>query len=118
MRYVQVYCKRISQMVWAISLLALVQGCGGPEQESSMLQRANSGGVGGAGDKGGKCKVVSGPNKGRTGTYDGEGWCTGDWGGTECQDSSGRDNGKCKDAKKLVIATPIGVGVGGVLKRN
>jgi hypothetical protein len=40
---------------------------------------------------GGKCKVTKGPNKGKTGTYSDDGWCEGDWGGTEC----GTD--KCED---------------------
>lgn len=35
-----------------------------------------------------KCTVTSGPNKGKTGTYtvDDQGnlWCEGDWGGTQC----------------------------------
>lgn len=33
---------------------------------------------------GDKCTVTSGPNKGKTGTYGDDGWCEGDWGGTEC----------------------------------
>lgn len=33
---------------------------------------------------GGKCTVTSGPNKGKTGTYGSDGWCEGNWGGTEC----------------------------------
>jgi hypothetical protein len=47
--------------------------------------------------EGAKCTVTSGPNKGKEGTYtvdeDGNLWCEGDWGGTEC----GSD--KCKSAK-------------------
>ncbi|MCZ4271666.1 hypothetical protein [Maritalea porphyrae] len=39
-----------------------------------------------------KCTVTSGPNKGKTGTYGEDGWCEGDWGGTECVAS------KCKVA--------------------
>jgi sugar lactone lactonase YvrE len=34
------------------------------------------------------CKVTDGPNKGQTGTYtvdeDGNLWCEGSWGGTQC----------------------------------
>ncbi len=44
-----------------------------------------------------KCTVTSGPNKGKTGTYGEDGWCEGDWGGTECVAS------KCK------VATRAGV---------
>jgi hypothetical protein len=43
---------------------------------------------------GGTCTVTSGPNKGKTGTYtvdeQGDIWCEGDWGGTQCAGS------KCK----------------------
>jgi hypothetical protein len=46
------------------------------------------------------CTVNSGPNKGKTGTYtrDEEGniWCEGSWGGTQC------GSGKCADAKAQV----------------
>jgi hypothetical protein len=52
---------------------------------------------------GGKCKVTKGPNKGKTGTYSDDGWCEGDWGGTECGDS----NDKCED----VASGPETVGV-------
>ena len=43
---------------------------------------------------GDKCTVTSGPNKGETGTYGSDGWCEGDWGGTECVAS------KCKIVAK------------------
>ncbi|WP_432200479.1 hypothetical protein ACRAQ7_12995 [Erythrobacter sp. W53] len=39
------------------------------------------------------CKVTTGPNKGKTGTRTEDGWCEGDWGGTEC-----RPRSKCEDA--------------------
>ncbi|MFW7381302.1 MAG: hypothetical protein ACOH5I_20980 [Oligoflexus sp.] len=107
-------CKRTSQIVVAIAMAFTFQACGTAEQEDSQLNRAHSGN-GGAG-KSGACKVVSGPNKGKTGTYDGEGWCTGDWGGTECQDSSGKDNGKCTDVKKTAVVKPIVIGGGLKLK--
>lgn len=59
---------------------------------------------GGSGKVGKSCKVTSGPNKGKTGTYteeEGEGiWCEGDWGGTQCSDANG-DTGKCKDAARV-----------------
>lgn len=97
--------KDLTKIITATSCLLVFQACGGPDQETSQVHRASTG-QGGAGAAGGKCKVVSGPNAGKTGTYDGEGWCTGDWGGTECVGSDGKSNGKCEDAKK-VIATPI-----------
>jgi hypothetical protein len=51
--------------------------------------------------QGTKCKVTSGPNKGKEGTYTieegtGSTWCEGDWGGTEC--GSG-DQSNCTDAR-------------------
>jgi hypothetical protein len=51
----------------------------------------------GGGVIGGACVVNSGPNKGKKGTYtvdeNGQLWCEGPWGGTECGD------GKCADAR-------------------
>ena len=46
---------------------------------------------------GDKCTVKSGPNKGETGTYGADGWCEGDWGGTECGTT------KCKVAAASVV---------------
>jgi len=43
---------------------------------------------------GDKCTVISGPNKGKTGTYGSDGWCEGNWGGTECGST------KCKIVAK------------------
>jgi hypothetical protein len=51
----------------------------------------------GGATEGAKCKVTSGPNKGKEGTYtvdeNGKIWCEGDWGGTEC------GSNKCTDAR-------------------
>jgi hypothetical protein len=51
----------------------------------------------GTATEGAACKVTSGPNKGKTGTYtrddDGSLWCEGTWGGTECTGD------KCSDAR-------------------
>ncbi len=82
-------------------LLLSFQACGDLPDDGSQLHRANNGG----GTAGGKCEVTSGPNKGKTGTYDGEGWCTGSWGGTECKALDG--SSKCKDIAKSVIVQPI-----------
>ena len=66
--------------------------------------------------KGDKCKVTKGSNKGKTGTYGDDGWCEGDWGGTEC----GTD--KCQ---KAAIDSPRDIGsiiydgdLGRVLEKN
>ena len=45
---------------------------------------------------GGKCEVTEGLNKGKKGTYDEDGDCTGDWGTTECKKLDGTS--RCKDA--------------------
>ena len=90
--------------IYSISASLLVlsfQACGNLQDDGSQLHRMNNGG----GVTGGKCEVTSGPNKGKTGTYDGEGWCTGDWGGTECTASDG--SSKCKDLAKSISVKPI-----------
>jgi hypothetical protein len=53
---------------------------------------------------GGQCTVLSGPNKGEKGTFD-EGYCCDekDWGCTDCTDTSGGDNGKCKATRQASI---------------
>lgn len=43
------------------------------------------------------CEVTTGPNKGKRGTRTEDGWCEGDWGGTEC-----RPRTKCKDVDTTV----------------
>ncbi len=50
--------------------------------------------IGYNGIEGGACKVIAGPNEGKTGTYDSEGACCNEatWGCTEC------GTGKCEDA--------------------
>lgn len=106
--------KNLAKFMIAAACALTFQGCGGPDEEGSQLHRAVGGG---SGTSGGKCKVVSGPNKGKTGTFDGEGWCTGSWGGTECVGSDGKSNGKCQAAKQVGITRPIDVTpvVGGIL---
>lgn len=108
MRGLNEMLKTLTKIMIAATFALVFQACGGLDQEASQLHRA-VGEQGGTGAAGGKCKVVSGPNKGKTGTYDGEGWCTGDWGGTECVGSDGKANGKCQDMKKVVITHPIDV---------
>jgi hypothetical protein len=47
-------------------------------------QQINTGGTGNT--AGGRCKILSGPNGGKSGTYDGTGWCcTGANGGGDVQ---------------------------------
>jgi hypothetical protein len=94
--------RMITKVMLAGTLALTLQACGGADEESSQLHRAigeSSGAVGG------RCKVTSGPNAGKTGTYDDEGWCVGDWGGTECKGADGAS--KCQDLKKVVVTRPI-----------
>ena len=44
--------------------------------------------------EGAACHVLSGTHKGKTGTYDEDGFCCGDWGCTECVDRGGN---RCAD---------------------
>lgn len=54
---------------------------------------------------GDKCTVTAGDNKGETGTYGSDGWCEGDWGGTECGTT------KCKiKALRFVIGNTVAFG--------
>jgi hypothetical protein len=99
--------RNLAKIMLAMACAFTFTGCGSPADEGSQLHRAPGGS--GTGAAGGKCKVVSGPNKGKTGTYDSEGWCTGSWGGTECVGSDGKSNGKCQDIKKVVVVRPIEV---------
>lgn len=52
---------------------------------------------------GDKCRVTEGPNKGETGKFGDDGWCEGDWGGTEC----GEGNSKCEKVAGLRPGTGI-----------
>ncbi|HET9240160.1 MAG TPA: hypothetical protein VFO10_23050 [Oligoflexus sp.] len=94
--------RMFTKIMLASTFTLILQACGGADQEASELHRA----IGGSsGTVGGRCKVTSGPNAGKTGTYDDEGWCMGDWGGTECKAADGTS--KCQDLKKIVITKPI-----------
>ena len=97
--------KNLGKIMISATLALAFQACGSQGQDESQLHRA----IGGSGATGGKCKVVSGPNAGKSGTYDSEGWCMGDWGGTECTGSDGKSNGKCQDAKKVGLSHPIDI---------
>jgi hypothetical protein len=88
-----------------------ILGCEGqdqpqePSNPTSIIFLQNNS----SGTPGGKCKVVAGPNKGKEGTYDEDGSCCdegpGGWGCTDCKDSDGNDNGKCKDVAKVSVIT-------------
>jgi len=52
-----------------------------------------------AANQGKACHVVGGPNTGKSGTYDEDGDCAGDWGTTGC---GGSNAGKCKDGPAKV----------------
>ena len=53
-----------------------------------------------SGKEGAACHVVSGANKGKSGTYDSDGDCAGDFGATVCTGTDGKSNGKCADGAK------------------
>lgn len=59
----------------------------------------------GGGAPGGKCKVVAGPHKGGTGTYDDENSCCWDSGNqricVDCDKGGAYPDGMCRDAKVI-----------------
>ena len=55
------------------------------------------------GATGGACHVISGANKGKSGTYNADGDCSGDWGISECKNQDGTDSGKCADGKAVKV---------------
>jgi hypothetical protein len=64
--------------------------------------------------EGSACKVVSGVNAGKQGTYTAEGNgitdCSGSWGGSQCTNANGSSTGKCADARivqRTTTARPI-----------
>jgi hypothetical protein len=65
----------------------------------------NNSPIGGHGVTGGACTVIGGPNTGKKGTFDSEGSCCDEerWGCTDCTDSSGKDNGKCKASARAPV---------------
>ncbi len=65
------------------------------QKGSTMLMQQQQGS--GSGKAGTPCTVVSGPNKGKKGTYSSDGWCQGPWGGTECRRTPGSPEQRCKD---------------------
>lgn len=60
-----------ASMVAGVTLMMIASGSAHAAASASLT----------AGDK---CTVTSGPNKGKIGTYSSDGWCEGNWGGTEC----------------------------------
>ncbi|MGE0130402.1 MAG: hypothetical protein AB7U82_20185 [Blastocatellales bacterium] len=89
----------ITLMIGSLALAAvLIIPSATVSAEKKQSPKAGSGSAG-------KCKVLTGPNKGKTGTYTDNGqWCEGDWGGTECKGSDGKSNGKCGAAAKTQTA--------------
>lgn len=76
---------------------------------------------GGGAATGGACHVISGANTGKSGTYNADGDCEGDWGVSECTNQDGTSSGKCADGAaktKAPIVTPIFGSSGGVIKRS
>lgn len=70
----------------------------------------------GGGTTGGACTVISGANKGKTGTFNSDGDCAGSWGMSECTNQDGTDSGKCKAGKVVIKRPPVyGGGSSGVV---
>ena len=92
------------------TLLCFAFACGGTEADLEDSDDALAIGIG---VTGGTCHVVSGPNSGKTGTYDDEGACCDEakWGCTEC---SGSNTGKCADGPAPRTTRPRAA-VGGVV---
>jgi hypothetical protein len=89
----------------AIVVVALL-ATGGPARAADKKGTTSAGG--------GACQVTGGANKGKSGTYDSDGWCVGDWGGTACKDDYGQDTGKCKDGAARVSVPRGAAGTGKV----
>lgn len=111
---------------WTVLALAMCVGLAAcaadttdePSQSSeSELQRGSGGGV----TEGGACKITSGPNAGKSGTYDtttdpGHTWCcTGAGGAGSCTECGGTPN-KCSSA--LIKRAPDLSGGGTLLMGN
>lgn len=106
--------KRIKMIALALTLSLLT--CAYSSTSDVFAEKKKAGGTGSGAAS--KCQVTSGPNKGKTGTFtENGGWCEGSWGGTECKDSGGKDNGKCKAAltRPQIQTRPA---TGGVLKKG
>jgi hypothetical protein len=92
----------MANKIAACAILILLSGCNGPAAEPAapkdsvtIMAKAVS-----TGTLGGKCKVVSGANSGKSGTYNADGDCEGDWGVSECKNQDGTDSGKCEDVTR------------------
>lgn len=97
------YAKKIQGVIGLVASLAIVVVWSnvGFSQQASTSQKSGS--------EGAKCQVTSGPNKGKKGVFtEGGSWCEGDWGGTECKNTNGTSNGKCK-AAALVLGDDRGI---------
>lgn len=66
--------------------------------------------------EGGACHVISGANKGKSGTYNADGDCEGSWGISECTNQDGTDSGRCAAGKAAVVRPPIFGTSGGLTK--
>ena len=73
----------------SVSSLVLLAGCPANEEKTATLGPGHTPQVPPI-----DCEVTSGPNKGKRGKRTEDGWCEGDWGGTEC-----RPRSKCKDVE-------------------
>ncbi len=96
--------------VWAIALCfscVTAVGCSASAENDEVGEVSAAQTKGGSESPVGKaCHVVSGGNKGQSGTYtnDVDGLnCAGSWGSTNCCDQQGKDNGNCKAGARVVV---------------
>jgi hypothetical protein len=84
----------------AVLVITVLPGCESKQPESVAKQQGGHTPQAPSID----CEVTSGPNKGKRGKRTEDGWCVGDWGGTEC-----RPRSKCKDVETggAVAATEV-----------
>jgi len=106
---------------WTVLALALFSGlaaCAADTEEPAQSSESDLAIGGGGVSEGGSCKINSGPNAGKSGTYDtttdpGHTWCcTGAGGAGDCTECGGTPN-KCSSA--LVKKSVGGIAPGGTL---
>lgn len=134
-----VFTKSISfgLLTLTTSALAALTGCSAGMEDSSteatddvpvaateevttdLTPAQAKGGKGSSGTEGAGCKVISGANSGKTGTYNEYGDCAGSWGFSECKNQDGTDSGKCQDLAKTGVGglRPPVFGGGGLVRK-
>ena len=97
-----------TKMILVVSLAFAATACAvepteGDEADGPARSESQAQAKGGGGTTGGACSVISGANKGKTGTFNADGDCEGSWGLSECKNQDGTDSGKCKAGAAVII---------------